>query len=164
MRNNVWEARCHLIRWYCFRRFFLNVVRAWAMVFSTIVAWTSTRPDFNIGRPVNVNLSPPVSNTLCNRIWSPMVGAQYPSITTRSPAVTLNCLPHRCTTANKRPSDCSLTKLFTLLITFSHTFGWTFGFCRNSILAVSSKNDFFGTNDAPEIKWGYVREPLFIIT
>lgn len=35
-----------------------------------------------------------------------------------SPVVTLNCLPHRCTTANSRPSFRLAIKLFTLANTF----------------------------------------------
>lgn len=74
------------------------------------------------------------AHTFSIRILSPMVGAQYPSSTIRSPAVTLYCLPITWTTANRRPSAFSSTNWFTLFIIDWHVFCSTIGDLINSIL------------------------------
>lgn len=170
MRIIDWAERWNLIRMYCFRRFFLNVVLVCAMVFSTTVAWTSTTFGCTKGRPVSVKLSLPTSSTykiavngvnknchqiimwsasstFSKRILSPIVGAQYPSMTTISPAVTLYCFPHRWTTANKRPSARRFTTLLTFPITDPQVFFSTMGLFKNSTLFAFSKKLFFCTTE-----------------
>lgn len=61
-----------------------------------------------------------------------------------SPAVTLNCLPHKCTTANSRPSALSFNFSLTLAMTSSHIAGFTTGCFRISNLFGSQ---FFFRND-----------------
>lgn len=87
--------------------------------------------------------------TFSNMISSPIVGAQYPSITTTSPDVTLYCRPHRWITANKRPSSCCCTKLLTLLTTSLQVLRSTVGVFKNSISVFWFWNERIGKSAEP---------------
>lgn len=134
----VFCARWKLNRTYCFLRFFLKCMRVCVKVFSITVACTSTKPGCTRGRPIKEKSFPPASSTwmkkflfqhfcllsnveftLSKRILSPMFGGQKPSTKMMSPEVILNCLPHKCTTANRRPSFCRDSWSFTFSITLS---------------------------------------------
>lgn len=85
--------------------------------------------------------------TFSIRILSPMVGAQYPSSTIISPAVTLYCLPITWMTAKRRPSACWFTNWFTLFIIDWHVFCSTIGDLMNSSVFGFWRNVFRGIND-----------------
>lgn len=99
--GDLWK----LIRWNCFLLFFLKCVFVWVRLFSITVAWTSTSSFCTIGRPIKEKSLDPTTRTLSNRILSPISGCQKPSTSMISPAVILNCLPAKCTTAKSLPAS-----------------------------------------------------------
>lgn len=91
------------IRRYCFLGLNLNRVLVWDSVFSMTIASTETNSLFRIGLPMRVKSVLPRSNTFSSFKRSPIFGGQNPSMIIMSFSVTLNCFPHSCMTANKRP-------------------------------------------------------------
>lgn len=156
--GDLWK----LMRMYCFLRFFLKCVFVWLSVFSTTVAFTKMSPGSKMGLPTSVKSRAPARSTLSRLISSPIVGGQYPSTRMISPGVTLNCLPHRWTTAKSRPcSDFCTCRLMRSQM-LRHSFCWSLAMADKSTDSVAGlfccpiTGDMLSGRMAPTKEWDLV--------
>lgn len=102
---------------YCFLGLILKWLIVWDKVFWITVALTDTNSLFSMGLPMSVKSLPPTNNTFSNFNSSPGWGGQWPWMVITSLSVTLNCVPHKYMTANKRPTELVAICLLISLIT-----------------------------------------------